>query len=100
MVTPSFVTSGVPVIFSRMTLRPFGPEGRLDGFGELVHPCLEQVAGFLSELEFLGHGALLEKSSSCYTCAGKCDVTEKAARVATRAGLRGRRPGDGTQTTW
>ena len=43
------------MIFSRMTLRPFGPEGGFDGFGELVDACLEQVAGFLSELQFLGH---------------------------------------------
>jgi hypothetical protein len=32
-----------------------GPEGGLDGFGELVDACFEQVAGFLPELEFLGH---------------------------------------------
>jgi hypothetical protein len=32
-----------------------GAQGGLHGLGELVHARLEQVAGFLSELEFLGH---------------------------------------------
>src|SRR5947208_1068107 len=37
MVTPSLVTSGEPVIFSRITLRTFGPSLLLaEGLGELV----------------------------------------------------------------
>jgi len=39
IVTPSLVTTGDPVIFSRMTMRPLGPESRLTASSQLVHPA-------------------------------------------------------------
>ena len=45
IVTPSLVTTGDPVIFSRMTLRPLGPSVELNGFGQLVNTCQQQAAG-------------------------------------------------------
>ena len=58
IVTPSFVTTGDPVIFSKMTLRALGPERGLHHFGELVDPGQEQGAGLLAKSQFLRHRVL------------------------------------------
>src|SRR3954471_21825313 len=43
MVTPSLVTTGEPVIFSRMTLRPFGPSVDLTASASLSTPVCSRV---------------------------------------------------------
>ena len=62
IVTPSLVTTGEPVIFSRMTLRPLGPERRLHRLGELVDAGQQQAPGLLAESQILGHRSSLSVS--------------------------------------
>ena len=55
MDTPSLVMVGAPNFFSITTLRPFGPEGDLDGVGQLVDAGLQPTPGGLVELQDLRH---------------------------------------------
>ena len=63
MVTPSLVMVGAPNFFSITTLRPLGPEGDLDGVGQLVDARLEAAPGRVVELELLGHYLTLASTS-------------------------------------
>ena len=55
MVTPSLVTTGVPVIFSRMTLRPLGPSVDFTASASLSTPASSRAARFRAETQFLSH---------------------------------------------
>ena len=80
MVTPSLVTSGEPVIFSRMTLRPFGPRVDLTASASWSTPALSRSRASCPNSQFLGHDGPPEDSVGL-SCAG-----------AIRDGERGRRP--------
>ena len=57
MVTPSFVTTGEPVIFSRMTLRPFGPSVDFTASASLSTPASSRSRASATEAQFLSHQA-------------------------------------------
>src|SRR3954449_3660175 len=56
MVTPSLVTSGEPVIFSRMTLRPFGPSVDLTASASWSPPALSRSRASCPNLSSLATG--------------------------------------------
>ena len=58
-VTPSLVTVGEPKLFSRTTLRPFGPSVTRTALASALTPDEQLRARVLIELDFLGsHGSL------------------------------------------
>ena len=89
MVTPSLVTSGEPVIFSRMTLRPLGPSVLFTASASWSTPACSRRRRLLAESQFLGHGGPPGAVTSVRLRG--CGTTSRAA--ARRAIAAARRPG-------
>src|SRR6266481_2211891 len=62
MVTPSLVTTGVPVTFSRMTLRPLGPSVDFTASASLSTPASNKVCASAPKRNSLAIGPPLERS--------------------------------------
>src|SRR6185312_444408 len=86
IVTPSLVTSGVPVIFSRMTLRPLGPRVDLTASASWSTPALSRSRASCPNFSSLATAALLTTTVS-RSCAGR--LSGEATGPGVHAGLRG-----------
>src|SRR5690349_16642696 len=88
MVTPSLVTTGEPVIFSRMTLRPLGPSVDFTASASWSTPAISSLRA-----SSLKRSSLAIGRSSCEVV-GFRDVADAADGVgAGRGGVLPRRPG-------
>src|SRR6478609_3355890 len=77
IVTPSLVTTGVPVIFSRMTLRPLGPRVDLTASASWSTPALSRSRASCPNFSSLATTALLT------TARGRLSGVERPGRGST-----------------
>src|SRR3954470_19747780 len=91
MVTPSLVTSGEPVIFSRMTLRPFGPSVDLTASASWSTPALSRSRASCPNLSSLATGPPGKEIVFCAGVGRRGKHPTAAARRIARATVGGKR---------
>src|SRR3954468_8882912 len=91
MVTPSLVTSGEPVIFSRMTLRPLGPRVDLTASASLSTPALSRSRASCPNLSSLATGPPGDRDRLVRGVGRRGTHPTAAARRSARATVGGKR---------